>query len=534
MPSLASILTAARAGSINYANALFEAGGWATRTDDSAALATRARLLKDAALRASGPERKSLLHAAAQAYAAADALRAQPHTRINEATMRFLAGDREGARALALALPEWMAAQPRLLETAYFIAATRAEAHLLCGDVARAAQAMREACAANPDGWSDRATTLRQLALICDDLGVDHGWLDPFRPPVSLNYAGHLGLAAQVSPALRETVDRWMDERSIGFGFGALAAGGDILLAEAILARGGELHVVLPIGIDAFVAQSITPYEPEWYPRFSACLDAAQSVQCVTSLSGAYEPLATQLAADVAMGAAALNARRLHSTAWQLLLVDDAPGRFGAGLGTQRIGERWRDKDRQHCVVAPRTAPVPPSSQRPAPEGRADRRLATMLLIAFDGIDRCDEAGFADAVDTVIAPFRAACAALPIQPDLTMPVGNALMVAFADPDAAWAYAQAVLALPSLALPLRIAGHHGLVHWLASPPALVGRATADCAAIGMAAMPGVLTASETMASALCINRSTEIVAEHVGEAGDIRLYALSPTGRSIDQ
>ena len=259
MPSLASILTAARAGSINYANALFEAGGWATRTDDSAALATRARLLKDAALRASGPERKSLLHAAAQAYAAADALRAQPHTRINEATMRFLAGDREGARALALALPEWMAAQPRLLETAYFIAATRAEAHLLCGDVARAAQAMREACAANPDGWSDRATTLRQLALICDDLGVDHGWLDPFRPPVSLNYAGHLGLAAQISPALRETVDRWMDERSIGFGFGALAAGGDILLAEAILARGGELHVVLPIGIDAFVAQSITP-----------------------------------------------------------------------------------------------------------------------------------------------------------------------------------------------------------------------------------------------------------------------------------
>ena len=72
MPSLAAIITAARAGSIGYANALFEAGGWGTRTDDSAALATRARLLKDAALRASGPDRLILLKDAAQAYARTD------------------------------------------------------------------------------------------------------------------------------------------------------------------------------------------------------------------------------------------------------------------------------------------------------------------------------------------------------------------------------------------------------------------------------------------------------------------------------
>ena len=530
MPSLAAIITAARAGSIGYANALFEAGGWGTRTDDSAALATRARLLKDAALRASGPDRLILLKDAAQAYAAADALRPQPYTRINEATMRFLAGDRARARTLAQALPGWMAAQPRLDETAYFIAATRAEAHLLCGAVDLAAQAMREACAADPDGWADRSTTLRQLTLICDGLGLAPDWLDPFRPPVSLSYAGHLGLAAADCGDLRQTIDRWMEDHSIGFGFGALAAGGDIVLAEAILARGGELHVVLPIGVEAFVAQSVTPYDPAWYPRFYACLDAAQSVQCVTSLSGAYEPLATQLAADVAMGAAALNAQRLHSAAWQLLLTDGGPGRFGAGLGTQRIGERWRDKGRQHCIVGPRTAPVPASSRAPVPEGRADRRLATMLMILFDGLDRFDEAGFADAVDSVIAPFRAACAAMAIQPDLAMPVGNALLVAFADPDKAWDYAVALLAMPPLALPLRIAGHHGLAHWLDLPPALVGRATADCMAIAAAAMPGVLTASETMASALCINRSAEIIAEHVGEVGDTRLYALSPVCR----
>ena len=41
-PSLAAIITAARAGSIGYAAALFDAGGWDDRTADPAALATRA------------------------------------------------------------------------------------------------------------------------------------------------------------------------------------------------------------------------------------------------------------------------------------------------------------------------------------------------------------------------------------------------------------------------------------------------------------------------------------------------------------
>jgi hypothetical protein len=505
---------------------MFEQGGWAERSDDAAALATRARLLKDAALRATAPHRPALLIEAAEAYAAADRLRAQPYTRINAATLRFLAGDRAGAQALAADLPRWMEAQDRLDETAWFLAATRAEAYLLCGDLAQAAAAMRQACAANPDGWDDRATTLRQLALISADMGIGSDWLAPFRPPLSLTFAGHLGLAAAGDDAARAAVEAWLDDHPIGFAYGALAAGCDIVVAEAALARGAELHVVLPLGIDAFVAQSITPFDPSWAARFHTCLNAAHSVQSLTSLHGAYEPLATQLAADVAMGAAALNARRLCGEAWQLLLIDDGPGRFGSGLGTRRIAERWRDAARQTLLVTPRTAPVVASGARTTPEGRADRRLAAMLVIGFDGLDQCDEAAFATAVDQVISPFRAHLTELAVQPDLTMPLGNARLVAFVDPDAAWAFARAVLAMANPAMPLRIAGHHGLAHWLDTPPALVGRAVADCIAIAGAALPGVLIASETLASALCINNADAITAELVGEVGEIRLFALS--------
>ena len=528
--SLAAIITAARAGSVGYAAALFEAGGWAARTDDPAALATKARLLKDQALRAAGPERLRLLTAAAEAYGAADSLRPQPYTRVNEASMRFLAGERDRAQTIARSLLDWMAGGGEFAETPYFIAATQAEAHLLRGDLAAAARTLRSACRADPDGWQDRASTLRQFALILAEMGEKQAWLDEFRPPCSLNFAGHLGIAPASGEDLRAQVAEWMAAHTIGFGFGALAAGADILIAETLLARGGELHVILPTGVEAFIAQSVAPYDPAWQGRFEACLVAATSLQCVTSLSGAYEPLATQLAADVAMGAAVLNARQLQGAARQLLVIDDGPGRFGSGLGTRRIAERWRGE--QHCIVTPRSAPVLASGLRPEPEGRADRRLAAMLMIAFDGLDHCDETRFAEALDTVITPFRQASALLPVQPDLTLPMGNARLVAFADPDAAWAYARAVLAMPLVAmsgaaLPLRLAGHYTIAHWLDEPAALVGRGTAELAAIAAAALPGVLTASETLAAALFVNLADAMIAEHVGEVGDIRLFALNP-------
>ena len=45
----------------------------------------------------------------------------------------------------------------------------------------------------------------------------------------------------------------------IGYAYGSLASGADILWAEAIMAAGGELHVVLPFAHDEFVAWSVAP-----------------------------------------------------------------------------------------------------------------------------------------------------------------------------------------------------------------------------------------------------------------------------------
>ncbi len=526
-PSLSAIITAARAGSLDHAQAMFLAGGYEARRDDPGALAVKGRLLKDLALRAPPGTRVATLAEAAGAYAAADKLAPQPYTRINVATLTLLAGDPARAAALARDLLDWLASDTAIAETPYYLAATRAEAHLLCGNAIAAEAALDEAFDADSDGWTDHASTLRQLRLILAETGAPDSWLDRFRPPRSLHFAGHLGVAPDSD--LGATVSRLITANRIGFGYGALAAGADIVIAEALLAAGAELHLVLPVPVETFRSQSIAAYAPEWANRFQACLDAATSVRELTRVSGDYEPLATALAADVAMGSAVLNARMLDSEAMQLLVVDEGPAPFGSGLATARDGLRWAaTRFPQELVACPRDADVPPSGARATPEGRADRRLAAMLMINFAGLDSLDDSAFAESVDAVLLPLQAFIRGMAIQPDIVLSAGNARILGFQDPAAAWQFAQVLLSDHSTALPMCIAGHYALAHWLDAPPALVGPAIVELQRISARAMPGVVTVSETFASALSVFGARSPHAEWIGELDDGgRLFALTP-------
>lgn len=525
--SLPAIITAARAGALTHAWSLFRAAGYDIVEDDPAALAVKGRLLKDQALRAVGAERQSLLAAAIAAYAAADRLAPQPYTQINVATLRLLSGDLVAASADARALLNALDGDRPYQETPYYLAATRAEALLLIGDVAGAETALATAIGHNPDGWSDHASTLRQFALILSSQRMDDGWLDPYRPPQSLHYAGHLGVAQPGETALRAVVENLLTNERIGFGFGALAAGADIVIAEALLAQGADLHVILPVAREAFAAQSVAPYGGNWIARFDTCHAAAQSLRVVTGLDRPYEPLATAFAADLAMGAAILNARSLESSAIQLLVIDEAAGRYGGGIWTARDGERWAETGRpQRLERVRRDADVVDSGSVTTTEGRLDRRLASILHIAFDGLDDLSEAEFAEALDTVILPFRAYATACATQPELTLPLGNARIAAFESPTVAWTYARALLEFPSTTLPIRIAAHYGLAHWLDVPTALTGTIITELTAMATVALPGSLTASEPFASALFVGSAEPPIAELIGDLNGTKLFTIA--------
>ncbi|MFM5907559.1 MAG: hypothetical protein ACKOPO_08245 [Novosphingobium sp.] len=524
-PTLAAIVTAARAGALDHAEALLREGRYDERHDDPSALAVAARLKKDRALRLDGEPRRAGLIAAAALYARADALRPQPFARINVASLHLLAGDESEARRIARdVLAQFGSGQP-LAETPYFLAAIRAEALLVCGDPA-AEQALDAAMALDGGDWTDRAATRRQLRLIAEARGLPAGWIDAHRPPASLNFAGHLGVGADGDAPLRAAIDAELDRIRPGFAFGALAAGADIVIAEQLLARGCELHVVLPTAEEDFIAQSVTPYGADWLARYHACIDAAASVMATAHTTGTFEPLATALASEVAMGSACRNARQIDGEAVQLLVVDEGPGPYGEGVWTAHIAERWRDTGRQQAVIRwPRTARVAPSGRKES-EGRADRRLVVLLKLGFAGIDDLDDAAFADALDRVLTPFRQAAAGLHAQPMLVLPAGNARFAAFATSQEAWDHARAALELPSTGLPVKIAGHYGMAHWLDSPPALVGRTVAQLDRLFDLAVPGVLTVSEAFASSLFLRGGEDAFAEPIGEVDDVRILAIT--------
>jgi hypothetical protein len=537
---LPQITSLARSGALDRAWALFREGGYETAIGDPAALAVKGRLLKDMALRALGAERARLLGAAEAAYASADALSPQPWLLINVATLAALQGD--GSRAAGLASQVLARLhESDVAETPYFIQATRAEAHLLRGDLQAAQAALTEALAADRDGWADHATTLRQFALILDARGDTKDWLNAFRPPRSLHFAGHLGFAVDGASAsdLQARVKALIAQEKIGFGYGALAAGADIIIAEALLDAGAELHLVLSTSIDEFRAQSVAPLGGNWRARYDAILARATSLACATAIRGDHEPLATALASKVAMGAAAMNARALESEAIQLLVLDEG----GGGTNTARQGDFWKRSGRRQTLwkiprdVAPMEFRLSPDRLHPT------RRLAAMLVAEVVGDDVLAEAQLPRLIEGVMAPLGALMRQS--QPMMIAANRTGWCVAYEDIDTATdaalalqgAFAEidlAALGLPAT-LALRITGHFALVHAATDAatgtPSLFGEESKLAPRIAPLAAPGAITVTEPFAAALFASGHARHHTEFVGDPfvpgadREVRLFAV---------
>ena len=499
-PGLAAITALLRSGALDRAWALFEVAGYA-ESEDSAALAVKGRLLKERAVRRAGAEREALLAGAEAAYAAAHASSPAPYLLINVAALASLRGDAPRAEMTAGEVLEILDA-PGLAETPYYVAATRAEALLLRRDQTGAAQALTEAVALHPMGWEEVAGTIRQLRLILESRGEDAAWLDAYRPPTSLHYAGHLGVAPTGTNP-RTQIDSLLAQERIGAGFGAIAAGADILVAEALLARGVALHLVLPGRVDAFAAYSVAPYGETWLPRFHACLERATSLRIAARSNRAHEPLATALAAETAMGGALLHARRYETRAVQLLIVDEGTGPFGTGANTARDAATWAATgNAQHIMRWPRDggAAAPPA---PPPD---DRRLMAALLVYAGDAGLPGEDDFASWYAEVLIPLRTAWPQV-------IPHGNALLLGFATPAEAAEAALKLHAMPLAARrPLRIAGAYGIVH---AEGGLTGTPVAMAEALAAIAQPGVTSVTDLFASALAVH-SRQDRAEWIGD------------------
>lgn len=528
-PTLQSIIAYARSGAIDYAWRLLCDAGIDRINDNPDILNVLGRLLKDRALNLRGDSRRHLFLEAANAYMRASEIHMATYPLINAATLSMLAGQSEQAQTLAHQVLLLLQSDAGDRETPYYRAATEAEALLLLGNIPGAKSALKKAMAKTPDAFADHASTLRQLSLILTELDADKSWLEPYRPPRSLHYAGHLAVAPD-DACLAQEIRRIINTEHIGYGFGALAAGADICIAEALLEAGAELHLVLPLPPDAFRKASVARYGMIWAKRYDQVLLSADSIKTVGDTSEQLSVLSLQLAAEVAMGCAVMQANTLMTDAVQLLILDQKAAVKTVSGSSAWISSVWDKKARhQHIIVSPRTcvsdagSSTVPSTQRSS--------LTAMLRIARPGTDPLPLPA------DIVCRIRDAWAKGPSPLFPPRWGGDTVTAAFSTPAHAAEAALAGLKAVADEADICIAGHYGIVE-LADDPfgsgtVLLGPAAAWPGHIAHTAPPGTIYLTENFAAALHIapaqtHPRTEFVGEvsNAGSQSTTRLFTLT--------
>ncbi len=540
-------LALARAGARDRASAeldLLDARGGVPVGDvhlaeDVAAL--RGRLVKDIALGRSGASRREAAAKASELYESAYRQFGGYFACINAATMAVVAGDE--ARAVSLArnardLVDHPDSDDVGAEEQYWRMATRAEAALILGDVEGAAEALRNAATLSEGNIALHATTRRQLAFLGAKLSVAPDLLSALPVPVVLCYTGHrFADAGQREEDLRAEIRATLNRLDGDIAYGALAYGSDIVVAEEVQARGGELHVVLPCPVDEFVASSVSPGGGSWVPRFHACFEAASSVQCEPSAARPNDPSMYAFGARLAMGAAVIRAQALTTKALQLAIWDGQVSSGEAGTGADV--KYWQSTGRRTEVVRwDRPGVAPPVAETPTGPVRELRAMAFSDFKDFSKLDESQVVAFFEevmgAVSATIDGFGEAVRA-------RNSWGDGLYLVFASVQDAARCGQALqktmadLDFAGLGLPahmgLRIGVHAGPVFPTIDPvtkqPSFFGTHVTRTARVEPQTPPGEVYMTGSAAALLALEPLPAVTPEYVGQLQLAKDYDVRP-------
>src|SRR4051812_4998607 len=381
------VLTLARLGDTDRGLRLYDAYGLAA-VNDVDALSLKARLLKDQAFSSGAKLDRDKVLEACGLYAAVYRRTRSSYPAINAATLAKIAGRTQLAAGLAREVVRQVSAEGR---QDYFSLATLAEALVVLGDLAEAEATLRKAVEAPDADVGSRSTTFLQLQRLVNAAAPQAGsatLLEPIRPPKVAMFCGNIfvggdrALEAKLADEMRDIIVR----EKVGFGYGALAAGSDIIIAEQLLDAGAELHVVMPFAEADFLAQSVKPSGDSWLRRYNDCKMLATTVTFASNMSYVGEQAQFAYGSKVTMGMARLRARHLNGEAIQLAIVE------GAGAGTLSGSDiaAWRAVGaKSEVVTTPELKrPVLPP---PPPRSAVKRGTYGIMFTDFPGFTGLDE-----------------------------------------------------------------------------------------------------------------------------------------------
>lgn len=543
-----AVLALARMGATGLAWQRFEELGLA-EVQSEEILSLCARLHKDSAL--ADPQRPAVdaLERSIASYRAAYETGRGYYPAINIATLSLMAGRTGNAKRWAeTALAD---ARAKLDRDGYYAEATCAESLLLLDRLDEAAAAADRAAAMAGADYAERATTLRQLQLICRWKNQREDMFQGLRPPPVVHFCGHIiappGAAgrfpAEQEGEVRKALAARFAATPCSHAIGSLAAGADILAAEAALDAGIALDVVMPFERQEFVEISVATAGPEWVARFESCYARARKVHYVTEDAYLGDDDLFGYATEFALGLARLRARWLATELTQIAIWDGETGAAGAGtFHDLELGRRLGC--RQHVIGVHASRPAPPSRPdpgQPATPRELNRVCRTMIFGDLKGFSKLTDSQMPAYVEHVLG---AIARVLDRQGDnlifrntwgdglflVFRDIGAAMSCAFSLQAAISATDHAACGLPA-SLGLRLGCHYGPVYVTRDPVLdrtnCFGFHVSRAARIEPITPEGSVYVTEQTAAALSLTCPDEYRADYVGLVGLAKGYGEFP-------
>jgi CRP-like cAMP-binding protein len=415
--------------------------------EDLAAL--HARLLKERAFAAAtGDERRKHAGASFEAYHRLYTAKQSYYPGINAATMALCAGDTGTARKIAALLTATLPAESE----DYWPLATLAEALLIVDRGGEAKDVLLRARDARGADDGAKASTILQFRRIGSVLDTNLDVLiDALQPRNVAVVSGHMLRGSELDDAAQDATEATIRERAqalfaahnVGFVYGALACGSDIILAETALKMGAEFEAVLPFNTERFIDMSVRIGDPpgapgKWEKRFRAILDGALG-PCTLTIMDPQDPVDRDLDGYFFYGfryaaGCALQRAAMLQTACGLIVVSDAT-EPDTVAGANRVFADWRAHGRPFDLIPyPHKRPARPARARAetafrpvvflwdgAPDAKgADATLDRLFKKAGKGLDRIERThrdgrrGCCMIVETTEAALETARAAVDV------------------------------------------------------------------------------------------------------------------------
>lgn len=233
-------------------------------------------------------------------------------------------------------------------------------AWLILGAEEEARRAIEDAVKSSPGAVADHAQLRHRVRMIVSALGGKASAYDEFFPPLNLVVFGghkidppgrsHPRFPRDAAERIGELIRQKLNDLKALVGVGSGACGADLLFHEAMLERGGSVHLVLPWARDRFLKNSVEPHEHAigWAPRFERVWEKAASRRVIGEFEPTAEDIGLAYARSVMAGRARLMARAQHLDLIPLALWDGVVGTPGGTGGFIRF---WRQQGVRPAII---------------------------------------------------------------------------------------------------------------------------------------------------------------------------------------